>query len=345
MAKRSWEEQYLYWEQLAARRRATYRLHLRMWMALGTFFPLLFAGMLVILALLLSAGIAYVSWKMVVTYLLPAHFAIYAAALPAGIVLALLYGSKQIVQSLFAPRIPPPAGVLLTRADAPRLFRIRDQMCQRMDTYPIEEVVITPEPNAAVVPWTAQTTFRRIRYSLVLGLPLMDILSPDQMRAVFAHELAHLLRSADETGLVAKAMRLYLFWQRMIELAEGDEEGAFVAPTMLRFYVWLLPRFDLLMQVARRQHEQHADKMAAAVGPPKAYAEALSLLELADKWLEQVFWRRMLEDELHRTINPFDNLRQTTSLNLQTSSPRRLLPYAGIRGNMRRYAPLTLHAR
>ncbi|GIV15013.1 MAG: hypothetical protein KatS3mg022_0448 [Armatimonadota bacterium] len=311
MARRSWDEQYLYWEQLAAHRPATYRFHLRTWMALGTLFPLLFAVVLVVLALLISAGIAYVSWKIFILYPLLLRFAVYAAVVPTSIVLALLYGTKQIVQSLFAPQIPPPNGVLLTRADAPRLFRILDQMCQRMDTYPIEEVVITPDLNAAIAPWTAQTTFRRVRYSLVLGLPLMDILSPDQMRAVVAHELAHLLRSRDEQGTFAKALRLYEFWKQMVDLAESDEHGAFVAPAMLSFYSWLLPRFHLLAQIAERQWEQHADRVAAAVGTPKAYGESLILLGLGDRWLSQVYWNRILEEELYRIINPFDNLRQS----------------------------------
>lgn len=311
MARHSWEEQYLYWEQMAARRPATYRLHLRIWMMLGTFFPLLFASVLVMLALLISAGIAYVSWKIFVMYPLFLRFAVYAAAVPASIVLALFYGTKQIVQSLFAPQIPPPEGVLITRTDAPRLFRILDQMCQRMDTYPIEEVVITPDLNAAIVPWTAQTTFRRVRYSLVLGLPLMDILSPDQMRAVVAHELAHLLRSRDEQGTFARALRLYEFWKRMVDLVESDEEGAFVAPAMLSFYSWLLPRFHLLAQIAERQWEQHADRVAAAVGTSRAYGESLILLGLGNRWLSQVYWNRILEEELYRVINPFDNLRQS----------------------------------
>lgn len=311
MSRYSWKEQYLYWEQLAARRPATYRLHLRMWMALGTFFPLLFAIALVVLAVLLSVGISYIAWRIFVTYPLLMRFAEYIVVVPVSIVMALLYGTKQIVQSLFAPQLPPPNGVLLTRADAPRLFRILDQMCQRMDAYPIEEVVIVPDIDAAVAPWTAQTTFRRVRYSLILGLPLLDILSPDQMRAVIAHELAHLMRSSDERGLSAKARRLYHFWVRMIEIAEEQEEGAFVAPVILRFYNWFLPHFHPLAQVAERQHEQHADRIAAAVGTPKALAETLILLGLAGRWLDQVFWNRILEEELYRVINPFDNLRQS----------------------------------
>ncbi len=280
-------------------------------MALGALFPLLFAIALVVLALLISAGIAYVVWKIFVSYPLLSRLAVYAIIISASFILALLYGTKQIVQSLFAPQLPPPDGVCLTRADAPRLFRILDQMCERMDAYPIEDVVIVPDMDAAIHPWTAHTTFRRVRYSLILGLPMLDILSPDQMRAVIAHELAHLIRSSDERGLSAKATRLYIFWQQMVKLVEQEEKGAFVAPAMLRFYNWFLPRFHPLAQVAERQHEQYADRIAAAVGTPKALAEALVLIGLSERWLHQVFWNRIMEDELHRVINPFDNLRQS----------------------------------
>ncbi|GIV20859.1 MAG: hypothetical protein KatS3mg023_2610 [Armatimonadota bacterium] len=311
MARASWEEQYLHWERVASRSPGTFRLHLRMWTALGTFFPLMLAIGLLVLALLISAGVAYLSWYLFVKYPLWLRFGVYVGAIPVGIVLALWHGTHQIVKSLFATQIPPPDGVLLTRADAPRLFRILDQMCQRMDTYPIEEVVIVPEMTAAVAPWTARTALRRIRYTLILGLPLMDILSPDQMRAVVAHELAHLVRSNDQHGTLARALRLYWFWKRMLDLAESDEQGAFVAPAVLSFYSRFLPRFHLLSQVAERQYEQYADRVAAAIGTPKAYGDALILLALGNRWLAQVFWNRILEEELYTIINPFDSLRQS----------------------------------
>src|SRR3984893_15487470 len=132
-----------------------------------------------------------------------------AAALPVGVyglALGLIAG---MVRILFIPNVPgrvigfclfgailiavsiiprpsrfAPPGPLLNPAGQPRLFSALDEVARAVGEPMPAEVYLTPEMNAGVLQ-------RRRRRVMVLGLPLMQIMSVSQMRAVLAHEFGH----------------------------------------------------------------------------------------------------------------------------------------------------------
>ena len=80
-------------------------------------------------------------------------------------------------------RFAPP-GPLLNPAGQPRLFSELNGVARAVGEPMPAEVYITPEMNAGVF----QRGSRRV---MVLGLPLMQVMSVSEMRAVIAHEFGH----------------------------------------------------------------------------------------------------------------------------------------------------------
>jgi Zn-dependent protease with chaperone function len=83
-----------------------------------------------------------------------------------------------------------PPGPALTRAEQPRLFQALEQVAGATAQAMPSDVYLTPEVNA----WVAQrggvmgVGSRRV---MGLGLPLLQALSVDEVRAVLAHEFGH----------------------------------------------------------------------------------------------------------------------------------------------------------
>ncbi len=76
---------------------------------------------------------------------------------------------------------------MLRRLDAPRLFDDVEDVARRLGVRPPEEIRLAFLPCCGVVAW------RRSR-ALLLGMPLLHVLTISELRAVLAHELAHLAR-------------------------------------------------------------------------------------------------------------------------------------------------------
>jgi Zn-dependent protease with chaperone function len=78
-------------------------------------------------------------------------------------------------------------GPILARADAPRLFDDLDRLARKLGTRVPREVRLGYLPICAVTSWGRSKV-------LVVGLPLLDVLTRGELRAVLAHELSHLAR-------------------------------------------------------------------------------------------------------------------------------------------------------
>lgn len=101
---------------------------------------------------------------------------------------------KSGVQALFV-RLPAPQGREITRADAPVLFGALDRMRRQMRGPRFHHVLVVDEVNAAVSQRPAFGLVGWPRNHLLLGLPLLEGLSPDEALAVVGHEYGHLAGS------------------------------------------------------------------------------------------------------------------------------------------------------
>src|SRR5882672_3105110 len=163
------------------RNHAALRWRVAWWAVVG--YVLLLAGFLVVV--LLAGGffammfIADLSGK-IVCWLLGA--------------VILFAGGWAVLKALLI-RIPPPKGVPVTRAEAPALFTLLDDLRKQLRSVPFHHVLVVPEHNAAVVQVPRLGVLGWSRNYLLLGLPLLEAHSPEEVRAVLAHEFAHLSRA------------------------------------------------------------------------------------------------------------------------------------------------------
>ncbi len=179
-----------------------------------------------------------------------------------------IYGWTDVVRSLggiwFCAETSNPdsdLGPVLARVDAPLLFSSIDTVARRLGVKPPGQVRLTYLPCCGVVAWGRSQ-------ALIIGLPLLRVLTQVELRAVLAHELAHLARG--DATRAARSARFVEGLELAVEQAGPRARGPLGA--WARFC--LREALRLIEPVARGQ-EARADRMAAVIAGGGAAASAL----------------------------------------------------------------------
>jgi Zn-dependent protease with chaperone function len=217
-----------------------------------------------------------------------------------------------VARALWTP-YPPPQGRRVTRDQAPQLFKLLDKVRQRTGGPRFDEVLVDGDLNACVVQRPRLGLLGWYRNTLVLGLPLLFLLSSRQLASVVAHEYGHL--SGAHGKLSAWVYRTRRGWLRLAELREGSSQGNSVVDMVLAlFFNHFFPRFNARAFVLSRQQEYEADAVAHAVAGQQHSSDALMALQLGARYLDEIFWpavfsRARSGGELRET--PFREMRAT----------------------------------
>lgn len=187
----------------------------------------------------------------------------------------LWYLVKAGVQALFV-RLPTPGGRPLTAAEAPALFAALDGMRRRMRGPRFHQVLLTDDLNAAVVQRPAFGIVGPARNHLLLGLPLLEALGPDEALSVVAHEYGHLAGSHGHFS--AYIYRLRLTWGTVQSFADQVQGwlGRLVAPLVR----WYAPYFNAYTFVLARHDEYLADAASAELVGAAHASHALKRINL-----------------------------------------------------------------
>jgi Zn-dependent protease with chaperone function len=188
-----------------------------------------------------------------------------------------LIGAAVIAVSIVPwPHPFTPPGPLLNPAGQPRLFAELNGVAQAVGEAMPAEVYITPEMNAGVL----QRGRRRV---MVLGLPLMQIMTVAQMRAVIAHEFGHY--HGGDTRLGPWIYRTREAIERTLRLASRQS-----ALLQLPF-LWYGRLFMRVSQAVSRQQELAADELAARTVGARPMIEGLRALGRGSIAFS-VYWRQ-----------------------------------------------------
>lgn len=228
------------YEQQALSNPTQYRAGLRRFALLGRMFPLLYAASVLIVAIMVVAAIAQFGGAGIVI------------AKVGWIVIPLLFVA---LRSLFV-RVPAPEGLRIERKDAPALFDMIEELSERASTAPPDRVLITDDFNAAVAEIPRLAMIGGFRRYLLIGMPMMAALSPDELRSVIAHELGHVSGRHGRDGVLV--FRVFEGWRRLWD----DIDGKGGSGPLLRFGRWYLPRLQARSFALRRQQEVEADELA-----------------------------------------------------------------------------------
>ena len=167
-------------------------------------------------------------------------------------------------------------GPVLARVDAPQLFATIDAVGRRLGVKPPSQVRLTYLPCCGVVAWGGSR-------ALIIGLPLFRVLTQGELRAIVAHELAHLAR-----GDATRAARSARFVEAM-ELA-FEREGHRLRGPLGAWARFCLRECSGLIEPVARSQEARADRFSASIAGGSAASAALVKVAVV-----QPLFRELLE--------------------------------------------------
>ena len=195
---------------------------------------------------------------------------------------ALLYA---VLRSLWVKQ-DPPGGERVTAAGAPKLFKMLEELRQRLHTPAIHTVLITPEFNAGVSQVPRLGLFGWHRNFLVLGLPLMKGLTVEQFKSVLAHELGHLSRGHARAANWIYRMRV--IWARLESTFERRPHWG--SGVIRRFFKWYIPYFNAVSFPFARANEYEADAASVQLTSARDAAQALTGVHIIGHYFMQRYW-------------------------------------------------------
>ena len=231
-----------------------------------------------LLILLGSLALCILMIVMVVYLPLTIKFALIGIIAFGGIFVAVLRG--------LWVKLEPPKGQPVIRTQAPKLFALLDELRAALNCKPFHTVVIVGDLNAAVVQIPRLGIFGWHRNYLVLGLPLMQILGPDEFKAVLAHEFAHSSRGHGRFG--NWLYRVRRTWAQIFEqMARHRTRWGAV---LFKFLNWFWPVFNGHAFVLARANEYEADACSVRLAGADAASAALIRTRVDGVLLSEKFW-------------------------------------------------------
>ncbi|MEH2084181.1 MAG: M48 family metalloprotease [Nostoc sp.] len=272
-------------------------------------------------AFLATLGYAYIFLVLAVTLtllvgiiflMLNAH-SIHASSVKG--VLFLLAFALVLVRSLWVS-FPPPTGLPLQSQDVPNLYSLINEISSKLQAPRFHHILLTNDFNAGVVQRPRLGLLGWQQNYLIVGLPLMLALPPEQFCAVLAHELGHL--SGNHSRFSGWIYRQRETWYRIIKgLRQGGNEVSL--SIFERFLTWYSPFFNAYSFVLARMDEYEADRCAVELTGEQNAAEALINVEVKARFLERYFWSsiyRQVETEIEPPKMTYMAMQQALSQRL-----------------------------
>jgi Zn-dependent protease with chaperone function len=198
----------------------------------------------------------------------------HANALKAAVVLTLAAGAlvrALVVVSLRKGGEQP--GLPVTREHEPHLWQTVEDLAQRVRT---DEIRLVPEVNAAVSEDTRFLGLKATRRRMYIGLPLLQTLTVDEMRAVLGHELGHYSGAHTRLGTPVYRGRVSLI---------ATVQGLGNHPFVQRLFTYYAKLYLRVSQAISRRQELEADEFAVAIGGRQAMSAALKKIhDTANAW-------------------------------------------------------------
>jgi Zn-dependent protease with chaperone function len=180
--------------------------------------------------------------------------------------------------------IRAPAGIPLGRAEGRALHDFAEEIRRAVDAPSVDSITITGDFSASAAKYSSPWPFRQ-RRGLVLGFPVLTTLSTGELRAVIAHELAHISSAHD--AYAAWVYRTHRSWWALL----ASLNRRLATPLYVYWLVrWYVPRLNTASAEVARRHEQVADRVAATVSGTRAAADALVVFEAGARFADEAHW-------------------------------------------------------
>jgi Zn-dependent protease with chaperone function len=182
--------------------------------------------------------------------------------------------------------VPAPEGVPVKRGDSPGLFALIDDVQRQLNAPAFHHVLIDGDFNAGVVQAPKLGAFGWYTNYLIIGLPLLKSLTPEQFKAVLAHEYGHL--AGGHAKLSNWIYRQRRRWSRLLVLLEArGGEGGILFMGFLKRYAPYLNAYSFPLA---RANEYEADAVAVSLTDARSMAQALTTVNVGGNYLSEKFW-------------------------------------------------------
>lgn len=201
------------------------------------------------------------------------------------LMLPLLAVIFMILRSLWI-KIPHPTGIEIDREQAGPLFQSVSQFREKLHGPRVHTILLTDDFNAGVVQVPLLGLFGWPKNYLIVGLPLLQALSPQEFYGVLAHEFGHL--AGAHSRFSGWIYRVKETWNRLRwSLEQSQHWSNFI---FKRFMRWYVPYFNAYAFVHARSQEYDADRSAAQLIGSRTMADALIRVSIGDQFLESRHW-------------------------------------------------------
>jgi hypothetical protein len=184
-------------------------------------------------------------------------------------------------------RVPPPTGLTLPEKEPTlTMMKIAHEVAGAIRGPKVQEILWTDGFSVSIgaVP-RVSLLGGPLRYYLQVGLPVLHMLSPEQLRAHLAYELGLF---AGAHGRFRSWLGGYWFsWSPL--LSALTSRGRWGSWLFSRFFAWYVPFFLAQTNDADRFHTYEADRCGADVTSAEVMAEVLLLFEYAP-YVEDMAW-------------------------------------------------------
>jgi Zn-dependent protease with chaperone function len=212
-----------------------------------------------------------------------------------------LWASAAAVWRSLTKEMEMPNGMILRRAQAPKFFAMLDQLCQKVGAARIDYVLLNQEFNASVYQYSNMIGFGKSENYLIVGLPLLEALSPEQLKAIVAHEIGHIARNDSEFS--SYFYGLQRTWRDL--LIDAETRSSALEVVILGFLRWYVPQFTSYNFVLMRLDEYRADQFSSQLTSKRHLADGLIQIRvLAHAWQQAV--QTVLKQANHQPQVPFD---------------------------------------
>lgn len=246
------------------------------------------------------------------------------------------------LQILFIGKIKP-QGIAIERKQYPVLFEELDRIQQKLKTPRIHSVLLTENVDAAMLQSPRLGIFGWNTNYLILGVPLMNLLSPEQFRAILAHELGHL--SGNHSKISVWIYQQRRTWEQFAKNQAGMQNVQDISTLLfwllflpffwllfLPFFKWYRPFFDSHAFALSRNHEYLADRDAASYAGKENIAEGLISLCTRGTYVTEKYWQIFFQKSFFQEQKPerpisnlIENLKSPVSHNLYKAWLKRAL--------------------
>jgi Zn-dependent protease with chaperone function len=301
-------------ERSRQRTKTNYQMHVAALAAIGY-------GYIAIVCLGLLSSLWLLKWSIEVAQQQP------IVAIDTNILLAhpdrLCLGFGLIVTvaiALFWTKAPILTDLEIDRAEFPELFETIDELSQQLNAPKIHHVIVNFEHNAAVSQVPHFGWRENCHNYLILGLPLLQSLTPAQFRATLAHELEHL--SNNDSSFMGYILRVGRMWEQLTA-----DNNLFIFQWFFRWYEPVIKAYSF---ISVRDREYAADASAQRMTSPEIAASDLIQTYIYQYYLQECFSRQLDRQARECETPPSDVVTQMLAALRQPLDPQTAQVWLGL---------------